>query len=108
MKNKQKYVLALDLGTTGNRAISFDANGEVVGQSYGELTQYYPHPGWLEHDPMEIWHNTRSCMEQVFRSSGVSPQEIATVGLTLQRETCLLWDKTTGLPLVSRSAITSH
>lgn len=99
MENKQKYVLALDLGTTGNRAIIFDKNGEVVGQSYGELTQYYPHPGWLEHDPMEIWHDTRSCMEQVFRSTGVSPQEIAATGLTVQRETCLLWDKTTGEPL---------
>ena len=54
VETKQKYVLALDLGTTGNRAIIFDKNGEVVGQSYGELTQYYPHPGWLEHDPMEI------------------------------------------------------
>ena len=99
MENKQKYVLALDLGTTGNRAILFDKNGEVVGQSYGELTQYYPHPGWLEHDPMEIWHDTRSCMEQVFRSTGVSPKEIAAAGLTVQRETCLLWDKTTGEPL---------
>lgn len=99
MQTKQKYVLALDLGTTGNRAILFDENGEVVGQSYGELTQYYPHPGWLEHDPMEIWHDTRSCMEQVLRSTGVSPQEIVAAGLTVQRETCLLWDKTTGEPL---------
>ncbi|PSO49934.1 MAG: glycerol kinase [Cyanobacteria bacterium SW_9_44_58] len=97
--NKQKYVLALDLGTTGNRAILFDRNGEVVGQSYGELTQYYPQPGWLEHDPNEIWHDTRSCMEQVLRSTGISPQEIAAAGLTVQRETCLLWDKTTGQPL---------
>lgn len=99
MDNKQKYVLALDLGTTGNRAILFDRNGEVVGQSYGELTQYYPQPGWLEHDPNEIWHDTRSCMEQVLRSTGISPQEIAAAGLTVQRETCLLWDKTTGQPL---------
>ena len=97
--NQQKYVLALDLGTTGNRAILFDKNGEVVGQSYGELTQYYPHPGWLEHDPLEIWHDTRSCMEQVLRSTNISPQEIAAAGLTVQRETCLLWDKTTGEPL---------
>ena len=99
METKQKYVLALDLGTTGNRAILFDNNGEVVGQSYGELTQYYPHPGWLEHDPMEIWHDTRSCMEQVLRSTNISPQEITATGLTVQRETCLLWDKTTGQPL---------
>ncbi|ERN41875.1 glycerol kinase [Rubidibacter lacunae KORDI 51-2] len=97
--NKKQYVLALDLGTTGNRAILFDANGGVVGQSYGELTQYYPHPGWLEHDPMEIWQDTRSSMQQVLRSTGVAPKEIAAIGLTVQRETCLLWDKTTGRPL---------
>lgn len=95
----KKYILALDLGTTGNRAILFDAAGDVVGQSYGELTQYYPHPGWLEHDPLEIWHDTRSSMQQVLRSTEIDPSEVAAIGLTVQRETCLLWDKTTGMPL---------
>lgn len=99
MANDKQYVLALDLGTTGNRAILFDANGDVVGQAYNELTQYYPKPGWLEHDPLEIWQDTRSCAEQVFRSTEISPHEVAAIGLTVQRETCLLWDKTTGQPL---------
>jgi len=99
MTNHQKYVLALDLGTTGNCAILLNYNGSIVGQSYSELTPYYPHPGWLEHDPNEIWHDTRSCIEQVLRSTGISPKEIAATGLTVQRETCLLWDQTTGQPL---------
>jgi glycerol kinase len=94
-----KYILALDLGTTGNRAILFDRQGDVVGQAYQELTQYYPQPGWLEHDPTEIWQDVRKCIQQVITEQKVTPQEIAAIGLTVQRETCLLWDKTTGKPL---------
>ena len=94
-----KYVLALDLGTTGNRAILFDKLGNIVGQAYQELTQYYPQPGWLEHDAKEIWQDTYSCIKQVIADSKVAAAEIAAIGLTVQRETCLLWDKTTGEPL---------
>ncbi|MEN9521305.1 MAG: glycerol kinase, partial [Cyanobacteriota bacterium] len=94
-----KYILALDLGTTGNRAILFDRQGNVVGQAYQELTQYYPQPGWLEHDATEIWQDVNSCIQQVVTEKKVNPQEIAAIGLTVQRETCLLWDKTTGKPL---------
>jgi glycerol kinase len=94
-----KYVLALDLGTTGNRAILFDRQGNVVGQAYQELTQYYPQPGWLEHDPIEIWQGVSSCIRQVVTKQKINHQEIAAIGLTVQRETCLLWDKTTGQPL---------
>lgn len=94
-----KYILALDLGTTGNRAILFDRQGDVVGQAYQELTQYYPQPGWLEHDPTEIWQGVSSCIQQVVTEKKVNSQEIAAIGLTVQRETCLLWDKTTGKPL---------
>jgi glycerol kinase len=94
-----KYILALDLGTTGNRAILFDRQGNVVGQAYQELTQYYPQPGWLEHDATEIWQAVSSCIQQVITEKKVNPQEIAAIGLTVQRETCLLWDKTTGKPL---------
>ena len=94
-----KYVLALDLGTTGNRAILFDRQGNVVGQAYQELTQYYPHPGWLEHDATEIWHDTVNCIRQAIANCQSEPAEIAAVGLTVQRETCLLWDKNTGKPL---------
>ena len=94
-----EYILALDLGTTGNRAILFDKEGDVVGQAYKELTQYYPHPGWLEHDPTEIWQDTLSCIHKLFQEKNISPKAIAAIGLTVQRETCLLWDKTTGEPL---------
>jgi len=95
----KKYILSLDLGTTGNRAILFNQQGNVVGQSYQELTQHYPHPGWLEHDAEEIWQDVQDCMQKVIGTNQVSSTEIAAVGLTVQRETCLLWDKNTGKPL---------
>ena len=94
-----KYILSLDLGTTGNRAILFDRQGDIVGQAYEELTQYYPQPGWLEHDAEEIWREVSSCLQQVVKEQNVDSKEIAAIGLTVQRETCLLWDKTTGKPL---------
>ena len=94
-----KYVLSLDLGTTGNRAILFDRQGNIVGQAYKELTQHYPQPGWLEHDALEIWQDTNNCIQQVIKENQVNAVEIAAIGLTVQRETCLLWDKTTGKPL---------
>ena len=93
------YILALDLGTTGNRAFLFDGNGRVVSQAYQELTQYYPQPGWLEHDPIEIWQATCTVMQAAIQKSGIEMASIRAIGLTVQRETCLLWDKTTGLPL---------
>jgi glycerol kinase len=94
-----KYVLSLDLGTTGNRAILFDRQGNIVGQAYKELTQHYPHPGWLEHDALEIWQDTNKCIQKVVTDNQIDVAEIAAIGLTVQRETCLLWDKTTGKPL---------
>ncbi|MGK7906371.1 MAG: glycerol kinase GlpK [Synechococcus sp.] len=93
------YILALDLGTTGNRAILFDANGQAIAQAYQEFTQYYPQPGWLEHDASEIWRDTQLVIREVFAKSAIAPTAIQAVGLTVQRETCLLWDKTTGEPL---------
>ena len=97
--NTSQYILALDLGTTGNRAIVFDASGSIVAQVYQELPQYYPQPGWLEHDPQEIWQDTLTCIHKVIKDNNISPKAIAAIGLTVQRETCLLWDKTTGEPL---------
>jgi glycerol kinase len=98
-KTTPQYILALDLGTTGNRAILFHKNGEVVGQAYKELTQHYPHPGWLEHDPEEIWRDTREVISDVLAETDTFAAEVAAIGLTVQRETCLLWDKTTGKSL---------
>ena len=94
-----KYILSLDLGTTGNRAILFNQQGNVFGQAYKEFTQHYPQPGWLEHDAAEIWQDTHNCIQQVIADNKVAVNEIAAIGLTVQRETCLLWDKTTGKPL---------
>ncbi|MBW4687984.1 MAG: glycerol kinase GlpK [Komarekiella atlantica HA4396-MV6] len=93
------YILALDLGTTGNRAFVFNADCEIVGQAYKELTQYYPQPGWLEHDPLEIWRDTCWVMQTAIENAQIAPSAIAALGLTVQRETCLIWDKTTGKPL---------
>lgn len=100
MNNKSsQYILALDLGTTGNRAILFDAGGSIAGEAYKELTQHYPQPGWVEHDPLEIWLDTRSCIHQVLKDTSITANQIVAIGLAVQRETCLLWDKTTGKPL---------
>ncbi|MGG6268438.1 glycerol kinase GlpK [Leptolyngbya sp. AN03gr2] len=92
-----KYILALDLGTTGNRAFLFDHSGNIAGQTYLQLQQYYPQPGWLEHDAEEIWNATQSVIRSTIQN--IDPADIAAIGLTVQRETCLLWDKTTGKPL---------
>jgi glycerol kinase len=93
------YILALDLGTTGNRAFLFDREGNIISQAYKELTQYYPQPGWLEHDGLEIWQATCWVMETAIATGKIEPNQIAAIGLTVQRETCLLWDKNTGIPL---------
>ena len=93
------HVIALDLGTTGNRAILFDAAGQPVAQAYRELTQLYPQPGWLEHDPRQIWQDSVWAMRAVLEKAGVSARQVAAIGMAVQRETCLLWDKTTGRPL---------
>ena len=97
--SSHRYIMALDLGTTGNRAILFDRDGNIAGQAYKELTQHYPKPGWLEHDAMEIWEEVRWAIKTAVADAKADPSEIASIGLTVQRETCLLWDKTTGKPL---------
>ena len=93
------HILALDLGTTGNRAFLFDRTGQPIAHAYRELTQHYPHPGWLEHDPMEIWQAAIAVIETAVQTAQIAPTEIVAIGLTVQRETCLLWDKVTGKPL---------
>ncbi|MGF1603137.1 MAG: glycerol kinase GlpK [Thermosynechococcaceae cyanobacterium] len=99
MSTGAQYVMALDLGTTGNRAILFDAAGELVTQAYKELPQHYPQPGWVEHDALDIWRDTRWAMQEVLKQANVEATQVAAIGLTVQRETCVLWDKTTGQPL---------
>ena len=95
----KKYILALDQGTTSSRAIIFNKDGEVLGTSQSEFTQIYPKPGWVEHDPMEIWGTQSGVARQVIEKVGVRTDEIAAIGITNQRETTIVWDKTTGRPI---------
>ncbi len=97
--NADQYILALDLGTTGSRAILFDPQGLIAGLAYKELTQYYPQKSWLEHNADEIWQSTQALLQQVLQDTGIRASSVAAIGLSVQRETCLLWDKTTGKPL---------
>lgn len=93
------YVLAVDQGTTSSRAIIFDRLGQIVTKAQYPLTQHYPKPGWVEHDPMEILSTELLAMAEAFEKSGLSPTDIAAIGITNQRETTILWDKSTGKPV---------
>lgn len=96
---EKKYVLSLDQGTTSSRAILFDQTGSIVGIAQKEFTQIYPKPGWVEHDPMEIWGTQSGVAREVLERTGVKPAEIAAIGITNQRETTVVWDKQTGKPV---------
>ena len=93
------FILAIDQGTTGTRAILYNRAGHVVAQAYRELRQFYPRPGWVEHDPQEIWDSTLTVIAQALRRGGIGPKRIAAIGITNQRETVVLWDRRTGRPL---------
>ena len=92
-----KYILAIDQGTTGSRAIVYDSLGRQVASAYWEFRQYFPKPAWVEHDPAEIWDSVRITIDEVLRK--VSPRDIAAIGITNQRETAIVWDRLTGKPL---------
>ena len=93
------YILAIDQGTTSSRAIIFDENGNVVQISQKEFTQYFPKPGWVEHDASEIWLSVVAVYMEVIVKAGIRPSEIAAIGITNQRETAVVWDKITGVPI---------
>ena len=95
----KKYVIALDQGTTSCRAIVFDKSGKIVGMAQKEFTQYFPQIGWVEHDAMEIWNTQMGVMRSVINDNHIAPEEIAAVGITNQRETTVVWDKETGIPV---------
>ena len=95
----RRYVAAVDQGTTGTRFMVFDRAGQVIAAQYAEHTQIYPQPGWVEHDPVEIWAKTQKVIRGVLAESGIEPGEIAGLGITNQRETTVVWDKATGQPL---------
>ncbi|WP_116473290.1 glycerol kinase GlpK [Zobellella maritima] len=99
MTQEKRYVVALDQGTTSSRAIIFDENANIQGVAQREFGQIYPQAGWVEHDPMEIWASQRSTLTEVLAKTGVSADQIAAIGITNQRETTVVWEKSTGKPV---------
>lgn len=95
----QKYVMALDQGTTSSRCILFDRQGNICAKSQKEYTQIYPQPGWVEHNPMEIWSSQLSVATECLATLGIDASEVAAIGITNQRETTIIWDKATGQPV---------
>ena len=93
------YLLALDQGTSSSRSIVFDARGHVVSQAQQELTQIYPQPGWVEHDPQEIWQTQLATARAALASAGIAAKQVRAVGITNQRETTVVWNRATGLPI---------
>ena len=96
---KNKLILALDQGTTSSRAIVFNHDGEIVNVSQKSFEQIFPRPGWVEHDPNEIWSSQMSVTAEVIAKVGISGKEIAAIGITNQRETTIVWDRETSKPI---------
>lgn len=96
---EKKYVMAIDQGTTSSRAILFDHGGQIVSVGQKEHEQIFPKAGWVEHNPIEIWDNIRSCVADALQKAQVNRHEVAAVGITNQRETVVVWDKNTGEPV---------
>ena len=97
----QKFVMAFDAGTTSSRAILFGKEGEIAGVAQQEFPQVYPKPGWVEHNPMDIWGTQSGVARQVIETVGAKPDEIAAIGITNQRETTVVWDRNTGKPVMN-------
>ena len=93
------HVLAIDQGTTGSTVIILDASGNVKAKVNQEYKQIFPQPGWVEHDPEDIWHSVVSVIDKAISQAGIRPHEIAAVGITNQRETTVIWDRKTGKPV---------
>jgi len=94
-----KYILALDAGTTSNRAVLVDNSGKIVKSSQREFEQFFPKPGWVEHDPEEIWATQKFVIRDVLKKKGLKAADVAAIGITNQRETTIVWNKKTGLPV---------
>jgi glycerol kinase len=99
MTRADAVILALDQGTTGSTALVFGPEGEVLGRAYAEIQQYYPQPGWVEHDAEEIWQKTRRVAVEALAAAEIQPRAIRAIGITNQRETTVLWDRRTGDPV---------
>ena len=94
-----KYILALDQGTTSSRSMLFDQHGSIIGVSQKEFTQLFPKPGWVEHDPVEIWETQLATAKEVIAGAKIKAGDIAAIGITNQRETTVVWDRNTGKPI---------
>ena len=95
----KKYILSIDAGTTSSRALLFNKNGEEVGKAQYEFTQLFPNQGWVEHDPVEIWETQIKAIQEVLKQNNINASEIDSIGITNQRETTVVWDKNTGIPV---------
>ena len=96
---KKKYYIGLDQGTTGTTTLLLDEKWNVVARGYKEHKQYYPKPGWVEHDPMEIWQRVIESVDMALSIGGVSADQVSCIGIDNQGETVMMWDKITGEPL---------
>jgi glycerol kinase len=95
----KKYILSFDQGTTSSRAIVFDHSGAIVSVAQREFTQIYPQPGWVEHDAREIWSTQVAVATEAILKANLKPMNVAAIGITNQRETTVVWDRTTGEPV---------
>jgi glycerol kinase len=95
----QKFILSLDQGTTSSRAIIFDHSGAIISIAQKEFNQVFPRPGWVEHDPFEIWSSQISVATEAILKAQLTPKDIAAIGITNQRETTIVWDRQTGKPV---------
>ncbi len=95
----KKYIIALDAGTTSNRAVIFDKDLKIAGISQTEFTQIYPQPGWVEHNANEIWTTQLGVLQDVLKKNSIQPNDVAAIGITNQRETTIIWDRATGVPV---------
>ena len=97
--NTNKYIMALDAGTTSNRCILFNQKGELCSCAQREFTQYFPKPGWVEHDADEIWASMLGVAVEAMNKIGATAAEISAIGISNQRETAIVWDRHTGEPV---------
>ena len=96
---ENKYILAIDQGTTSSRAIVFDKKGNKISQAQMEFRQIFPNSGWVEHDAKEIWHTTYEVIKEAINREDIDTKDIAGIGITNQRETTVIWDKETSEPI---------
>lgn len=95
----EKYIMAIDQGTTSSRALIFNHQGQIVGRAQQEIRQFYPAPGWVEHDPEEVWRSTTEVIRDALQDGEITTGQIAALGITNQRETTIIWDQNTGKPI---------